>query len=366
VLLAESADGPTVSHVARAGRRTVVTIVVFVLFAAGTALVLGSTGTGPSLRAALRACAGSEECVREALRSRSGEDPVKTVAGIEEVYRSEVGLVPDCHRTLHIYGQERSREVLEGRLLGLEDLWRSCGAGVLHGVYESLRVPADVQTAAAVAYPLCREADFANDPDLLRGCYHSLGHSFFDSSSSIDRSSRIKRAEEACGRGRSEGFDDRAVASCLNGAYMRDRDARLAEDGPVVVKGTWEETLPQCQEAADRLVCAILYYEPLLLATEDPETVALDFHRWCVSLDARAPIRCSEFLGSTLDILAKPGGEDPAVRCLGTDGVEPLPCLFGLRSNMAARGRTREEIDARICPLAVVAELICEATLTVP
>lgn len=332
------------------------------------AAILGvSRWSGPeSLRDALLACRGSEECVREVLRARSNADPISTIETVEDLHRSVTGLRPDCHRTLHIYGQEKSGEVLRGDLLELESRWEACGAGVLHGVYETLRVPAEASAAARAAFPLCRSADFASDPDLLRGCYHSLGHSFYDSRAEADRPGRTASAELACAAALPLGFDAQAVAACLNGAYMRDRDARLTEDGSITVRATWDETLPQCRSALDPLVCAILYYEPLMLAATDPEKVALDFHSWCVSLDERGLVRCSEFFGSTVDILAGPDRTDPGLLCVTTEDVDPLSCLAGLRANMTTVGRTREEIDARICPLAARALLDCEKTAEVP
>jgi hypothetical protein len=137
----------------------------------------------------LKRCAQTpmiDACIAGLVDAITTSELADLVAATEQTFRTQPN--PSCHVALHALGRSVSDRVLDDPDFVLGDLWMRCGAGFLHGVFETVKLA----PGSTMALSHCRRAEFltgeqfgsstgrndASAPNpYYSNCVHAPGHS---------------------------------------------------------------------------------------------------------------------------------------------------------------------------------------------
>lgn len=368
--------GNLVAHVALAD--TVTTVLrryrLLALLTAG-ALVAGSLGTlyGKAARPITQAdaafivasfdkCGSDKECVKTRIRQMVNVDPVGSVSAVLSMFGDKATAHSECHWAMHLLGEILKPRTLAGEHMNLGEYWISCNAAILHGAYETSKLPGTPAEQGLEAYEMC----FVLPNEYSGHCTHPIGHTLAENLPA-DGDAFMQRAEYACASGawhiRARWGNPGILSACLSGVHMNYRDNYVIDRERRILHPDQspEQAFPQCADSLLPWGCYPLYYEETLWQrTEESVTDAKRLFAACRESASDAGDVCAFLFGiAFVATYLEPMSPQMASRCLDRE-------LFTEREVDVCLKGMLEEYDNEVVERAAVEETFCKALAEVP
>ena len=325
----------------------VLSTVCFIFITRGSETVGDGVDMTRAVTGVLERCAGELSCLEEETATLvAATSPSDVVVAAREMYRKNPRTVPACHIYMHLLGAHLTAMVTAGAAPALGDSWTECGAGLIHGAFESIVFdPSNVKEIAGVI-ALCDGGEFA-EPDMRHhSCLHAVGHGVYTAVGGD-----LIRGESLCMQAMPDEASFARNHPCLAGLYMVDRDERVAAlDVPSNIEG-WASILKHCPQSPRPDVCGGSYLE---ITSRYRLVETLSYLDWCLTMTEAKT--CLSLLGQgvTFVQLFKDSEELDITTCLNAAterGLATTPCLEGSRQALASSGVPEDTIEDELCRL---------------
>jgi hypothetical protein len=296
-------------------------------------------------------------CVITVVESRSDGNPVGDAEEVLALSKLDPRYAEGCHSIMHALGQQVMRTP---RYLNepesLLHLWDTCGYGLLHGVFEKIDLPNDVEASAEILKTACEIGGIGSDERLRGECLHALGHAVYDN---FDSDENRSAACSAAFNGDAPGMSPRRIG-CYSGLAMKERDAllQLILDGLAEVEPTPEgfaEAAAFCSVRSDAewaQSCAPGFVQ---VATDYGASHVPAFLEWCSNLLGSSGVECYRQAGIYMGHFNKrfSGLEQVMVLCESGEGTfageNTDVCRAAVATGLQNSGSSPADAVERVC-----------------
>lgn len=322
-------------------------------------------GNRTLLAAAVSSCEDSQQaraCIERAVQDSLERTSIPSTAqDLVTVLREDQDSGGVCHEAMHWLGRQAARNY-RTHLADLRTVFPACAFGLMHGLMESIQLPAEVEGASREIEDICSSVtaeEQALEPGsegyyVLTDCAHGAGHSLGSS-----KPGDLDYAFAAC----RQAFEDEGLkVACVNGAGMSNvyettkYVASLDHSGELPVS-VWDEvTEPICSAMGDlkSQACAGVFVQ---VAVDVGPHAEKGFLKWCQQRYPESARTCFDSTGVALSVSGRTQNwpirkvaEEMKEVCAAADTDELLiVCWAGLGNGLTQRGLRNEDAALEAC-----------------